>query len=98
MSSRGPVGASNRSELFSSRTGSALGGGAQVQVASKSDEFSPNAKQRELADTYGLGNPSHAEEKGYRDPLQLEHILGHAGDYRRTILCLPGNETLYVKR
>ena len=32
------------------------------------------------------------------DPLQLEHILGYAGDYRNTVLALPGNENLYVKR
>ncbi len=69
-----------------------------VPSSGKDDDFSPNAKQRELADTYGLGESSKDEDKEYQDPLQLEHILGYAGDYRRTILCLPGNENLYVKR
>ena len=30
-------------------------------------------------------------------PLQLEHMLGYAGNFHRTVLTLPGNENLYVK-
>jgi len=32
------------------------------------------------------------------DPLQLEHMLGFSGDYRKTVLCLPNDEQLFVKR
>lgn len=32
------------------------------------------------------------------DPLQLEHMLGYAGEYRKTVIALPGNDELYVKR
>lgn len=32
------------------------------------------------------------------DPLQLEHMLGYAGEYRKTCIALPGNDQLYVKR
>jgi len=32
------------------------------------------------------------------DPLQLEHMLGYAGDYRSTVLALPYDENLYIKR
>jgi hypothetical protein len=33
-----------------------------------------------------------------QDPLQLEHMLGYAGDYRKTVLSLPQNDQLIVKR
>lgn len=39
--------------------------------------------------------PSNANDN---DPLQLEHMLGYAGEYRKTILALPGHENIYVKR
>jgi hypothetical protein len=82
MSSR-TVGASNRADLFSSRD----------QVEKTVDgEFSPNAKQREISEAYGMDGTNND------DPLQLEHILGYAGDFRNTIICLPGNENLYIKR
>ena len=92
MSGR-PVGASNRSDLFSSRESLQN----QNSNGNKNDagEFSPNAKQRQLAETYGLGNENSNPNE---DPLQLEHILGYSGDFRKTIVCLPGNENFYVKR
>lgn len=33
-----------------------------------------------------------------QDPLQLEHMLGYAGEYRKTVLSLPSDDQLYVKR
>ena len=107
MSSRGPIGASNRAELFSSRDqppvsptratpresarmGEFVGGGA-------AGDFSPDARAREMKQAYGLES-SDANSEDYDDPLQLEHILGYSGDYRKTILCVPGDENLYVKR
>jgi hypothetical protein len=32
------------------------------------------------------------------NPLQLENMLGYAGEYNKTILALPGNENVIVKR
>jgi hypothetical protein len=32
------------------------------------------------------------------DPLQLEHMLGYSGNYRRTALALPGRDNYYIKR
>ena len=108
MSSRGPVGASNRAELFSSRDappvspsratpresarmGEFVGGGT-------AGDFSPDARAREMKQTYGLSNVGIDDGGDYDDPLQLEHILGYSGDYRKTILCVPGDENLFVKR
>ncbi len=33
-----------------------------------------------------------------QNPLQLEHMLGYAGDYRRTILASPSHENIFMKR
>ena len=87
MSARAPVGASNRADLFSSRTGAV----ESKDPESKANEpSSPNAKQKQLQEAYGMSD-------GSNDPLQLEHMLGFAGDYRRTILALNGDENRYVK-
>jgi hypothetical protein len=32
------------------------------------------------------------------DPLQLEHMLGYSGNFRRTALGLPNRDNYYVKR
>jgi hypothetical protein len=32
------------------------------------------------------------------DPLQLEHMLGFAGNYRDTVMFTPLDDNLYVKR
>lgn len=44
-----------------------------------------------LHDQYGL---SGGEES---DPLQLEHMLGYSGDHRKTVLCMPNDDQLFVK-
>ena len=75
MSSRNAVGASHRSDLFTSR--SDLTG-----RESKQDEY--EAKQQEQEDN--------------NNPLQLEHMLGYSGDYRKTILASPSNENVFMKR
>ena len=32
------------------------------------------------------------------DPLQLEHMVGFEGKYRKTVIAMPNNENLYIKR
>ena len=98
MSSRAPVGASNRSNLFSSRkendpTSNSGRSAATQRAGSEIDDHLPGAQQRdrEMEEAYGM-------EPIDQDPLQLEHILGFAGEYRRTVLAMPGNDNLYIKR
>jgi hypothetical protein len=33
-----------------------------------------------------------------QNPLQIEHMLGYAGDYRKTILASPSEEGVFMKR
>ena len=89
LSARAPVGASARSELFSGRSNSGNVGVPMPSVASADDRL-PSNRDR-LQSDYGVG----AQED---DPLQLEHMLGYSGDYRRTVLALPNKENVYVKR
>ena len=77
MSARAPVGASNRSDLFSGRNepiGSPQRSGRMDEFVGGSGrvEFSPDAKQRELKEAYGFDG----KDAELEDPLQLEHILG----------------------
>jgi hypothetical protein len=97
MSSRAPVGASNRSNLFSSRKENepnSSGGrtSATQRASSEIDDYEPAIQQRdrEMEEAYGM-------EPIDQDPLQLEHMLGFAGEYRRTILAMPGDDNLYIK-
>ena len=101
MSARAAVGASNRAELFSGRNepiGSPQRSGRMDEFVGGSGrvEFSPDAKQREMKAAYGFDGVEGNEE--YEDPLHLEHIVGYAGDYSKTILALPGDENVFIKR
>jgi hypothetical protein len=49
---------------------------------SKYDEY--DGKEQEAADE--------------QNPLQIEHMLGYAGDYRKTILASPSEEGVFMKR
>ena len=77
MSARQPVGASNRSDLFSSR----------------SDIKSTG---REYKEQYENEQKQEVEED--QNPLQIEHMLGYAGDYGKTILASPCDENIFMKR
>ena len=81
MSARGPVGATNRADLFSSRS----------QPSQREADPIPSSSRDRLQGDYGVAS---AEE----DPLQLEHMLGYAGNFRKTLLSLPCDENIYVKR
>ena len=32
------------------------------------------------------------------DPLQLEHMLGYTGKHKQTVVALPQDENMYIKR
>jgi hypothetical protein len=53
---------------------------------------SPHEKESNLREQYGI------QVGEVSDPLQLEHMLGYCGDYRKTVLCIPTNEQLFVRR
>lgn len=76
MSARSAVGASNRSDLFTSRS--------EVNNTGRESKNDDYDKQPEEVDD--------------QNPLQLEHMLGYAGDYKKTILASPCNENVFLKR
>jgi predicted phage-related endonuclease len=71
MTTRAPIGASNRADLFTS---------------SKNDNTSNHTAQESEVDRLDDSNP-----------LQLEHMLGYAGDYKNTLIAFPHDENYYVK-
>ena len=85
-------GASNRSDLFipSSRRDEAPTSSNHVAASARQAEVVSSSRDKAQQE-YGV---SQAED----DPLQLEHILGYAGEYRRTLLPLPGNPGFFIKR
>lgn len=74
---------SHRDQLFTSRT---------------ADQT--NVQQSQTGGNLQLQPPAEFQGNAINenDPLQLEHMLGYAGEYRKTCIALPGNEQLYVKR
>ena len=74
---------SNRSELFSSRSN----GNDNVKLPQQQQQQQQQQQYDDDNNIYG------AED----DPLQLEHIIGYAGDYRQTIVTLPQDENIYLK-
>ena len=75
MSARSAVGASNRSDLFTSRSDINTG------RESKNDDYDRQP-----------------EEVDDQNPLELAHMLGYAGDHKKTILASPSNENVFMKR
>lgn len=85
MSARAPIGSSNRADLFSARGDVKSGmNSARSEAKSQLDEKGHDDKE------YGSVDES--------DPLQLEHMLGFAGDFRKTVLTSPFQENVFIKR
>jgi hypothetical protein len=78
---------SHRDQLFTSRTADQT----NVQSFAQGGGFSGQQQQQRNPDF----QPNAVNDS---DPLQLEHMLGYAGDFRKTVLALPGSDQLYVKR
>jgi WD40 repeat protein len=77
---------SHRDQLFTSRTADQT----NVQSFAQGGGFSGQQQQQRNPDF----QPNAVNDS---DPLQLEHMLGYAGDFRKTVLALPGSDQLYVK-
>lgn len=76
---------------------------ARTNISNKSELFSSRSARKDEGKSPGkessiadspYGNPSHHSEN---NPLQLEHMLGYAGDYKKTVIAVPSNENLYIK-
>mmetsp|Transcript_22022 Transcript_22022/g.36892 ORF Transcript_22022/g.36892 Transcript_22022/m.36892 type:complete len:701 (+) Transcript_22022:67-2169(+) len=67
---------SNRSDLFSARSGDGKSARSQDDVSA----FTHNNEQEED-----------------KNPLQLQHMLGFSGHYRKTVIAFPNNENLFLK-
>jgi hypothetical protein len=86
MSARG--GASARSDLFASARSEYSGSDSGRKPPPAEDSF---VEEKFIADQYGL-SPDTEDS-----PLQLEHMMGYSGDFRRTVLAVPRCDNLYVK-
>jgi len=81
MSARAPLGATSRPDLFHS-----------ARSETKSQIESKQAEQKENFNTdYGI------EGDADDSPLQLEHMIGFSGDFRRPVVMSPSNENLFVR-
>lgn len=74
----GPVGASNRADLFVS--------------ARKTDRNSDEGDGHIKGNNDGGLNHDDGQ-----NPLQIEHVMGYAGDYRQTVLALKKSGSDYMK-
>eukprot|EP01036_Dinobryon_divergens_P030213 gene30213-39419_t len=74
MSARAPVGASNRADLFTSRT--------QNTDLVQQEKYSAAPEENQ----YETNNP-----------LQLEHMLGYSGDYKKTVVASQVDDNIYYK-
>lgn len=89
MSARAPVGASSRPELFNAQRADSKSGTAIEEKGSDADAA---LADEELHGRYGLS------DYGEKSPLQLEHMIGFAGNYRNTVQMSPINDTMYIRR
>lgn len=95
MSARSATGISERGELFTPK-GEIYNDSKEANISQNESkeqlqgDFSPEAKKRQADVAYGIDN--HKE-----DPLQLDHMLGYNGNYRRTLLMHPIDENCFIK-
>ena len=83
MSARSAAPSSRRAELF-----------AQAGSEEKGGEATPSQRQQQQQQPLQQQAP---QEEGDDSPLQLEHILGYAGEFRNNCILLPGESMHYVK-
>lgn len=82
MSSRVPIGSTNRSDLFVS-----------ARKNDKENTEDLNSNNNNNYNNYA----NNSNEKNDQNPLQIDHIMGYAGDSRQTVLAVVGNENIYIK-
>ena len=94
MSARGqpPIGASSRADLFVS----------SARAGKNETEFVPVIVQAQTNDVLVSSRDKYKDDYGLPetvdDPLQLEHILGYSGNFRKMIFPLKTRENCFVKR
>jgi WD40 repeat protein len=82
MSARGgPIGATNRSDLFISARSN------NNTERSKVEDAKP-VQGKEFADL---------ENDEDQNPLQIEHVMGYSGDFRHTVLAAVNDDNVYIK-
>lgn len=102
MTDRQPVGATNRSDLFgnggsSGRDKAALSGGRVSGRSNNGGNITPHQGQMPFQkDDHGFVEEKLPEPRT-DDPLQLEHIVGYSGNFRKTILNLPHDPDRFVR-
>ena len=70
-------------------------------ATNRSDLFAArDSSQGDSKQNYERENKSVVSEKALEDdqPLQLEHMIGYAGDYRGTVLGSGMDESIYFRR
>jgi hypothetical protein len=69
-------------------------------ASARSDLFTARSGDAKTGRSEGkqddMSNYGPQEDDG--NPLQLEHMLGFAGNYRKTVLASPVDENVYIKR
>lgn len=76
-SNRAPVGATNRSDLFTSRN--------------------PNEDQAQAQSAEGNFRTDKENEEANNSPLQLEHMLGYSGEFKKTVVTSQSDENVFYK-
>lgn len=60
--------------------------------------FTAREEEKNTVDNNSIVQQYTDGDKHDYDPLQLEHIIGYAGDSHHTVLSIPTNENLFIKR
>lgn len=69
-------------------------------ATNRSDLFVSAKSARESNEKVGSDNRDDFpgfEEEDDQNPLQIEHVMGYAGDFRQTVLALNSDENVYIK-
>lgn len=83
-------GASHHQDLFESKT-NRENNEDTVGIHAHQSVEEIEQQDRLLQEIYGTA-------KNGEDPLQLEHMIGYGGDYRQTMVFIPGTDSKYAKR
>ena len=67
-------------------------------ASNRSDLFSARSEINTGRDSKQDDYDSKYQEEDEHNPLQLEHMLGYPGDYKKTILASPYDESVFMKR
>lgn len=94
-------GAKNNDQLFSARS---INDPQNDRFGESNRSSAANLAQHPSASVQPSPQPlSVREQLGVQvsedaDPLQIEHMMGYCGDYRKTVVCLPNDEQSFVRR